>query len=243
MVKIESLIKKYDKVTAVDDISIEIGQGELYGFLGPNGAGKTTTLKMVSGMLAPDSGRVLIDGLDIQEEPELVKQNIAFIPDTPYLYEKLTGYEYLQFVAMLYDVTETGLKKELEAYIEIFRMKAWLNDRIETYSHGMRQKVVFTAAFIHNPKLMIVDEPMVGLDPISIRNVKNMMVEKCNNGLTVFMSTHTLEIAQEICSKVAIINDGRIVRTGAFDEMRSSADESLEDIFMTIVSEENIPAQ
>ncbi len=239
MIKIEHLTKKYATVTAVNDISMHVGRGELYGFLGPNGAGKTTTLKIVSGMLRPDSGQVSIDGINIQQNPQEAKQKIAFIPDTPYLYEKLTGLEYLQFVGMLYGISENELKMEAQYYQEVFAMEEWINDRIETYSHGMRQKVVFTAAFIHNPELMIVDEPMVGLDPISIRTVKKMLMEKCRNGLTVFMSTHTLEIAQEICSRVAIINRGEIIETGAFSDLRNSADESLEDIFLTMISQKD----
>jgi len=240
MIRINGLSKAYDGKPAVRNLELDIPAGELFGFLGPNGAGKTTTLKMAAGLLRPDSGQVLIDGTDIQKQPELAKQIIGFIPDTPYLYEKLTGYEFLQFIGLLYNVSQSELKTRIAEYQEIFDYGDWINDRIETYSHGMRQKIVFTAAFIHNPKILIVDEPMVGLDPGSIRTVKQLLQEKCRTGMTVFMSTHTLEIAQEICQRVAIINRGEIISIGAFDELRQQADSdgTLEDVFMTLVAED-----
>jgi len=240
MIRINGLSKAYDGKPAVRNLDLDIPAGELFGFLGPNGAGKTTTLKMAAGLLRPDSGQVLIDGTDIQKQPELAKQIIGFIPDTPYLYEKLTGYEFLQFIGLLYNVSQSELKTRIAEYQEIFDYGDWINDRIETYSHGMRQKIVFTAAFIHNPKILIVDEPMVGLDPGSIRTVKQLLQEKCRTGMTVFMSTHTLEIAQEICQRVAIINRGEIISIGAFDELRLQADSdgTLEDVFMTLVAED-----
>jgi len=240
MIRINGLSKAYDGKPAVRNLELDIPAGELFGFLGPNGAGKTTTLKMAAGLLRPDSGQVLIDGTDIQKQPELAKQIIGFIPDTPYLYEKLSGYEFLQFIGLLYNVSQSELKTRIAEYQEIFDYGDWINDRIETYSHGMRQKIVFTAAFIHNPKILIVDEPMVGLDPGSIRTVKQLLQEKCRTGMTVFMSTHTLEIAQEICQRVAIINRGEIISIGAFDELRQQADSdgTLEDVFMTLVAED-----
>jgi len=240
MIRINGLSKAYDGKPAVRNLELDIPAGELFGFLGPNGAGKTTTLKMTAGLLRPDSGQVLIDGTDIQKQPELAKQIIGFIPDTPYLYEKLSGYEFLQFIGLLYNVSQSELKTRIAEYQEIFDYGDWINDRIETYSHGMRQKIVFTAAFIHNPKILIVDEPMVGLDPGSIRTVKQLLQEKCRTGMTVFMSTHTLEIAQEICQRVAIINRGEIISIGAFDELRQQADSdgTLEDVFMTLVAED-----
>ena len=240
MIRINGLSKAYDGKPAVHNLELDIPAGELFGFLGPNGAGKTTTLKMAAGLLRPDSGQVLIDGTDIQKQPELAKQIIGFIPDTPYLYEKLTGYEFLQFIGMLYNVAQSELKTRIAEYQEIFGYDDWINDRIETYSHGMRQKIVFTAAFIHNPKILLVDEPMVGLDPGSIRTVKQLLQEKCRAGMTVFMSTHTLEIAQEICQRVGIINRGEIVSIGAFEELQQQADSggTLEDVFMTVIAED-----
>ncbi len=241
MIRIEQLSKSYDKTVAVDQLTIDIPAGQLFGFLGPNGAGKTTTLKMAAGLLRPDTGRVRIDGIDIQLEPEKAKLNIGYIPDTPYLYDKLTGYEFLQFIGMLYDNSDAELQAGIEQYQQIFGFADWINDRVETYSHGMRQKVVFTSAFIHNPRVLIVDEPMVGLDPGSIRMVKELLVEKCRAGMTVFMSTHTLEIAQEICQRVGIINRGELIATGSVDDLRQAADSdgNLEEVFLTLVSEEN----
>jgi len=241
MIQIENLSKTYTQTIAVDQLTLDIPAGELFGFLGPNGAGKTTTLKMVAGLLRPDTGRVRIDGIDIQQEPEKAKQNIGYIPDTPFLYDKLTGYEFLQFIGMLYSISAAELKVGIEQYRQIFGFEDWINDRIETYSHGMRQKVVFTAAFIHNPRVLIVDEPMVGLDPGSIRTVKELMIEKCRAGMTVFMSTHTLGIAQEICQQVGIIHKGKLIRIGSVEDIRRAAgrDGNLEDVFLAIVSEEN----
>ncbi len=241
MININNIAKKYDTVQAVKDLSLEIQSGELFGFLGPNGAGKTTTLKMVAGLLQPDQGGIQLGGIDLSDNPEEAKRITAYIPDTPYLYEKLTGREYLHFVGLLYDVNSELVDLRIIEYHDAFQFGAWLDDRIETYSHGMRQKIVFTSAFIHEPAILIVDEPMVGLDPVSIRAVKKLLVEKCKLGMTVLMSTHTLEIAQEICHRVGIIDHGEIVRTGNMDVLRTEADanSSLEDIFLTIVNEEN----
>lgn len=241
MININNIAKKYDTVQAVKDLSLEIQSGELFGFLGPNGAGKTTTLKMVAGLLQPDQGGIQLGGIDLSDNPEEAKRITAYIPDTPYLYEKLTGREYLHFVGLLYDVNSELVDLRIMEYHDAFQFGAWLDDRIETYSHGMRQKIVFTSAFIHEPAILIVDEPMVGLDPVSIRAVKKLLVEKCKLGMTVLMSTHTLEIAQEICHRVGIIDHGEIVRTGNMDVLRTEADanSSLEDIFLTIVNEEN----
>ena len=241
MIEIKNISKSYDGTTAVKDLSLEIPAGQLFGFLGPNGAGKTTTLKMVAGLLRPDGGRILINGTDIQQEPERAKQIIGFIPDAPYLYEKLSGYEFLQFIGMLYNISAAELKQEFEQYRDIFGFGSWIHDRIETYSHGMRQKVVFTAAFIHNPLVLIVDEPMVGLDPGSIRIVKELLSEKCQAGMTVFMSTHTLGIAQEICQRVGIIHKGEVISIGTFGALRSAANSAgdLEDIFLTLISEQD----
>lgn len=241
MIQIENISKSYDGTKAVKDLSLEIPAGQLFGFLGPNGAGKTTTLKMVAGLLRPDGGRVLINGTDIQQKPEQAKQIIGYIPDAPYLYEKLSGYEFLQFIGMLYNVSAAELKQEFIQYRDIFGFGKWIHDRIETYSHGMRQKVVFTAAFIHKPQLLIVDEPMVGLDPGSIRIVKQLLIEKCQAGMTVFMSTHTLGIAQEICQRVAIIHKGEVISIGTFEALRSVADSAgdLEEVFLTLISEQD----
>ncbi len=240
MIKLQHLSKKFEAVQAVNSLTLEIEPGELYGFLGPNGAGKTTTLKMVSGLLRADSGTIMINGIDLQQQAEAAKAIMAYIPDSPYLYEKLTGREYLHFVGLLYGVDSALIDRRIGEYIAPFQIGKWLEDRIETYSHGMRQKIVFTSAFVHEPKVLIVDEPMVGLDPVSIRAVKEILQEKCRQGMTVFMSTHTLEIAQEICDRVGIINRGKLIRNGTMEALQTEADRTLEDIFLTIVNETSL---
>ncbi|NOZ76006.1 MAG: ABC transporter ATP-binding protein [FCB group bacterium] len=241
MLVLDHLSKSFGPVQAVQSLTLNLEPGELFGFLGPNGAGKTTSLNMVSGLLKPDSGRVLIDGIDNQKNPVRAKSMIGAIPDTPYVYEKLTGFEYLEFIGNLYGMEENDLLKEINRYRELFDFATWIHDPMESYSHGMRQKIVFTGALIHHPKLLIVDEPMVGLDPVSIRIVKQLLRDKCEDGLTVLMSTHTLEIAEEICSRVGIINRGELIRTGTVAELRKEAqtEKSLEDIFLALVDESN----
>lgn len=242
MITIDRISKKFEQTEAVCDLSLTIDEGELFGFLGPNGAGKTTTMKMVAGILKPDSGTITLDGINIESDPVMAKANIGFIPDTPYLYEKLTGYEFFQFMGLLYNINASDMVKRVGKYDEIFRFGDWIHERIESYSHGMRQKVVFTAAFLHNPKVLIVDEPMVGLDPVSIRTVKQLLTDKCRQGMTVFMSTHTLEIAQEICSRVGIIHHGMLLQTGDFATLQNHAKSAgnLEEVFLTLTEEETV---
>ncbi len=239
MLILDHVSKSYGPVHAVQSLSIHLKPGELFGFLGPNGAGKTTTLNMVSGLLKPDEGTILINGVNNREDPVKAKSMIGTIPDTPYVYEKLTGFEYLEFIGNLYGVPVREFEKEVAAFADLFQYNGWVHDPMESYSHGMRQKIVFTGALIHKPKLLIVDEPMVGLDPISIRTVKHLLREKCDQGMTVLMSTHTLEIAQEICSQVGIIHKGKLIRIGTVDELRHEAktEQSLEEIFLTLLNE------
>ncbi len=244
MLVLNQLSKSFGSVNAVRSLSLTLEPGELFGFLGPNGAGKTTTLNMVSGLLKPDSGTILIDGIDNQADPVKAKSMMGTIPDTPYIYEKLTGFEYLEFIGNLYGLEAADLLKELHSYQDLFDFGTWIHDPMESYSHGMRQKIVFTGALIHRPKLLVVDEPMVGLDPGSIRTVKHLLQEKCREGMTILMSTHTLEIAEEICTRVGIIHQGKLIRTGTLDELRQEArtEKSLEDIFFTLVNEAHDPA-
>lgn len=242
MLKLQNLSKTYGKgeVKAVDNVSLEIKPGEIFGFLGPNGAGKTTTIKMIVGLLKPDSGKVLLDNIDVWENPLEAKRRISFVPDTPQLYDKLKGIEYLNFIADIYNIPEDIRQERMEKYLDIFNLKDALGDVIGSYSHGMRQKLVLISALIHDPKLFILDEPMVGLDPKSSFQLKEIMKERCKEGKIVFFSTHVLEVAEKLCDRIAIINKGKIVALGTMDELRrhSKEEESLENIFLELTENE-----
>lgn len=238
MIKLEAISKSYNKgnLKAVDNINLDIKSGEIFGFLGPNGAGKTTTIKMIVGLLKPDEGRVTIGGIDAWKEPLKTKSMISYVPDNPEVYDKLTGVEYLNFIADIYEVSEKERKEKMEYYLELFNIKDAVGDLIASYSHGMKQKIVLTAALISNPDYFILDEPMVGLDPKSAFNLKEIMREMCNQGKTVFFSTHVLEVAEKLCDRIAIINKGKIIALGTMEELRSDAMErkSLENIFLEL---------
>jgi ABC-2 type transport system ATP-binding protein len=237
MLSIANLTKRFDRFVAVDDLSLEVRPGELFGFLGPNGAGKTTTIKMMCGLLKPTSGTVTIDGFEIQRDPLKAKALLGLVPDAPVLYKKLTGREFVRFVGELYSVPSATLDKRIQDLLELLAMKETADDLIETYSHGMRQKASLMAALIHDPKLVILDEPTVGLDPRSARIVKDVLRALCGMGKTVFMSTHILEIAERVCDRVGIINKGKLVAAGTTQELRSKSSQgggSLEDIFLEL---------
>ena len=237
MLKLANLTRKFDRFVAVDDLSLEVPPGELFGFLGPNGAGKTTTIKMMCGLLRPTSGTVTIGGFDIQKEPLRAKALLGLVPDTPVLYKKLTGREFVRFVGELYSVPSATIQKRVEDLLRLLDMSEAADDLIETYSHGMRQKASLMAALIHDPKLVILDEPTVGLDPKSARIVKDVLKALCRMGKTVFMSTHILEIAERVCDRVGIINKGKLVAVGSTEELRSRSKQgvaSLEDIFLEL---------
>jgi len=237
MIKTIDLTKQFDKITAINKLSIEVEKGEIFGFLGPNGAGKTTTIKLLIGLLHPTSGEAFIDSKSIIRERLDIKKIIGYIPDQPFVYPKLTGEEFLKFVAQLYGVDSPD-KKILEL-LSMFELASFKNDMIETYSHGMSQKLVMSACFIHEPKVIFVDEPMVGLDPKSIRLVKDIFKEKAKNGTTIFMSTHTLDLAQDICSRIAIINMGRLIALGTIkDLIKLGGSEELEDVFLLLTKPE-----
>jgi len=234
---IDHLTKKFGSFTAVDDISLAVQPGEIFGFLGPNGAGKTTTIKMLAGLLKPDKGEIQIDGRSLASDPLACKRLTGYIPDRPYLYEKLTGSEFLQFIASLYDVPETRFREYAGRYLELFNLTAWQHHLIESFSHGMRQKLIIAAALLHEPALIIVDEPMVGLDPQSARLVKELFKSKARAGVSVFLSTHSLEIAQELCDRIAIIVNGRLRAMGDMEALRRAAkmaDSDLESIFLEL---------
>jgi len=212
MIRIENLSKRFGKVLAVDHIDLEVPAGEVMGFLGPNGAGKTTTIRMLAGLMKPDTGTIMLDGHDLAKEPERAKAVTGFVPDRPYLYEKLTGWEFLEFSSGLYNVEPDELKSQGIYYLELFELLDWKDELIEGYSHGMKQRLIISAALLHRPKIFIIDEPMVGLDPRGVRLVKDLFTQMARDrSMAVFLSTHTLAVAEEICSLVTIIHKGRVI--------------------------------
>lgn len=220
MIELKNLIKTFGSFTAVNDVSLTIPSGQFFGFLGPNGAGKTTTIKMMTGLYAPTSGQCLINGFDIQKQPYHTKLQFGYVPDQPYLYEKLTGREFLYFVGGLFNMPTDAIRQKLEAIMNMFEIGAFIDKRADEYSQGMRQRIVLTAALLHDPKVLIIDEPIVGLDPRSARLVKDTLKQKTREGLTIFMSTHLLEIVEELCDRIAIIKDGRIIHEEVQNEQR-----------------------
>ena len=238
MLKLQNISKTYGKgnIKAVDNVNLEIKSGEIFGFLGPTGAGKTTTIKMIVGLLKPDKGEIFLENINVWEEPLKAKQQISYVPDSPEIYDKLKGIEYLNFIGDMYEIPKDIRQERMEKYLEIFNLKHALGDIIGSYSHGMKQKLVLISALIHDPKLFILDEPMVGLDPKSSFQLKEIMRERCNEGNTVFFSTHVLEVAEKLCDRIAIINKGEIVALGTMEELRDHAEEkeSLENIFLEL---------
>lgn len=237
MLRVTNLSKQFSEFRAVEAISFEVNPGEIFGFLGPNGAGKTTTIKMLVGLLKPDEGTILIDGRTLALEPEACKRITCYIPDRPFLYEKLTGLEFLRFIAGLYGGDSVRLNGRIKRLLEVFDLLKWQDHLIESYSHGMRQKLIITSVFMLEPPLIIVDEPMVGLDPKSARIVKELFKEHADKGGAVFLSTHSLEVAEELCQRIAIIVDGQLIVCGSQEEIRRYAQtegSSLEDIFLQL---------
>jgi ABC-2 type transport system ATP-binding protein len=235
MIKLVNLTKNYGALVAVNSINLEIGQGEVFGFLGPNGAGKTTTIKMMTGLLQPTGGKALIDGHDIQSEPLKAKSITGFIPDRPFLYEKLTASEFLQFVSQLYGMKDQKIR--IGTLLDLFGLTEWADELVENFSHGMKQRLVMASALLHNPKVLVVDEPMVGLDPRGARLVKDIFHDLSSKGVTIFMSTHTLEIVEQMCTRVAIINKGEIIAKGSVDDLGRMArmqGSHLEPIFLRL---------
>lgn len=237
MIKLENLSKNYGDFLAVDDLNLEISQGELFGFLGPNGAGKTTTIKMMVGLLKPTKGNAILGGHDIEKEPVEAKRINGYVPDEPFLYDKLTGFEFLEFVADLWKVEKETKYKNIDKYLKFFELEDKKDHFIQSYSHGMRKKIALAAALVHEPKILYLDEPTVGLDPKSAKLMKELLKNFCKNGGTVFLSTHILEIAENLCSKVAIINKGKIIAQGTVDDLKEKNKESsLEDIFLELTA-------
>ena len=234
MIKLENLTKHFSRIRAVDGLDLHVKEGEICGFLGPNGAGKTTTIRLLTGILQPTSGRVLVGGVDIAERPRYAKQQIGYVPDQPYLYERLSGREFIEFQAQLFLLRPNVFNPRLEELSQLFSMDGWLDERIESYSQGMRQKVVMAAALIHEPKLIVLDEPLVGLDPRSLKVFKDVLKQKAASGTTIFFSTHALYIAQELCERLAIISRGKLVAEGTLEELREREDLDLESTFLRI---------
>jgi ABC-2 type transport system ATP-binding protein len=236
MIEINSVSKSYNKgeIKAVDNLDLQVRDGEIFGFLGPNGAGKTTTIKMVTGILNADSGSIKVNGYDIKKDPIKAKMQFGYVPDNPDMYNKLKGLEYLNFMADIYDVPSSARKERIKGLLERFDLYDAANDLIQSYSHGMKQKIVVIGALLHNPSVWILDEPLTGLDPKSAFSLKEMMREHTDQGKSVFFSTHVLEVAEKLCDRIGIINKGKLIFSGTMDEIKEYAkgNESLENIFL-----------
>jgi ABC-2 type transport system ATP-binding protein len=243
ILRIEELVKRYGSFTAVGGLDLTVRQGQIFGFLGPNGAGKTTTIRMVAGILQPTAGRIAIAGHDLASDPLAAKARIGYIPDRPYLYDKLSGGEFLRFVAGLWGKNGSDTEARADRLLELFQLTPWKDELIESYSHGMRQKLLISSALVHQPDLIVVDEPMVGLDPRSARLLKDLLREFTDRGGAVLLSTHTLEVAEALCDEIAIVQAGCIIARGTMDDLRSQADAGeahLEEIFLKVTGGEDM---
>lgn len=241
---LQGVVKRYGGFTAVRGIDLEVRRGEIFGFLGPNGAGKTTTIRMVAGILEPTAGRIVVGGHDLAREPMAARARIGYIPDRPFLYEKLTGAEFLRFAAGLWGHEGPEVEERIEKLLALFSLSEWRDELIESYSHGMRQKILISSALVHRPELIVVDEPMVGLDPRSARLLKELLRSFVAAGGTVFLSTHTLEVAEALCDRIAILRRGEVLALGSMAELRqqvsTSGGEHLEDIFLKLTGGEAV---
>ncbi len=235
MLKVEKVTKKYGKKIAIKDVSLKVKKGEIFGFIGHNGAGKTTLIKAIVGIHDFDSGDILIDNVSIKDDPILCKEKIAYIPDNPDIYLSLKGIEYLNFVSDIYKVDEKTREKQIEKYAKMFEILPNLGDLISSYSHGMKQKLVVIGALLHNPKLLVLDEPFVGLDPKSTHTLREIMKELCDNGTAIFFSSHVLEVVEKLCDNVAIIKNGEIIAMGKLSQIKG--DKSLENVFLELTNE------
>jgi ABC-2 type transport system ATP-binding protein len=240
MIEVDKLCKNYGNFKAVDNVSLKIEPGEIFGFLGVNGAGKTSTIRMMVGIIQPDSGSIKLGGYDLALQPEAAKSIVGYIPDRPYIYPKLTGREFLTFCGNLYRVPKKALKESIDEVLHKFALEDWADELIESYSHGMKQRIATCAALVHKPKILIVDEPMVGLDPRGARMFKDTLKDLAESGMTIFLSTHSLDVAEEVADRLAIIQRGRIITSGTLDEIRSNAglfESALEAIFLELTNE------
>jgi ABC-2 type transport system ATP-binding protein len=240
MIELHDLTKDYKTTLAVDRLNLHVRAGEIYGFIGPNGAGKTTTIRMMGGIIEPTSGAISIGGIDLRKDPVAAKKMIGFVPDRPFLYEKLTGSEFLRFIADLYAVAPRTAARRAEELLRQFALWNWGNEIIESYSHGMKQRLIIAAALLHDPKVMIIDEPMVGLDPEAVRQVRDILKELAQKNVTVFVSTHTLSLAEDLCDRIGVISRGTLLAEGTVAELNRAAktgNAGLEDVFLTLVRE------
>jgi ABC-2 type transport system ATP-binding protein len=237
MIRVESLVKTFGSFRAVDDVSLHVKPGEIHGFLGPNGAGKTTTIRMIAGLLKPSAGKVAIDGHDLASEPEAAKRSLGFIPDRPFLYEKLTAAEFLRFHGGLYGLEGEPVETRARELLELFELTGWAHELVESFSHGMKQRLVMCSAFLHRPQAVLVDEPMVGLDPRGARLIKDIFRVMSRKGVAILMSTHTLEVAEQMCDRISIIQGGRIIARGTVPELHALAgteDPQLTPVFLKL---------
>jgi ABC-2 type transport system ATP-binding protein len=239
MIELNNVSKRYGTKVAVEDLNLRIEKGELFAFLGPNGAGKTTTIKMMCGLLFPTEGEVRVGGFDLQKQGDQARQLISYLPDVPYLYDKLTGREFLQFIADMYGMPQDRSSKKIDEVINEFELSEFVDDLTERYSHGMRQRTVFASGLLHEPQVLIVDEPTVGLDPASVRKLKNTLRDLTTQGTTVFLSTHSLDIVQELATRIGIIHRGRLIGCGSLESLRKQASHSgtLEEVFLKLTEE------
>jgi len=241
MIILENITKRYGNTMAVRGLNLNVPPGELFGFIGPNGAGKTTTIRMIGGLIAPTSGTVTIDGIDMARQPEEAKKRIGLVPDRPFLYEKLSGMEFLKFTADLYGVDSGRFEEKAEALLKTFSLLERSHELIEGYSHGMKQRLIMSSALLHEPAIIVVDEPMVGLDPRGIKMVRGLFRGLAEKGTTIFMSTHTLKLAEDVCDRIGIIHQGNLIATGTIEELKHAArvgDASLEEAFLRLTREE-----
>ena len=243
MIRLTNVAKSYGAKVAVHELNLHVPPGEIFAFLGPNGAGKTTTIKMLCGLLFPSTGRVSVGGFDLRTHGDDARKLISYVPDQPFLYEKLSGREFLQFTADLYEMPKAHAENRIASVIDAFHLHEFADDLTERYSHGMRQRTVFAAALLHEPKLLIADEPTVGLDPKSIRELKVLLRQQAKAGVTIFLSTHTLDIAQELADRIGIIHGGKLIGCGTFEALRKQAsmDGTLEDVFLKITAAGDAP--
>lgn len=241
MIELDQVSKRYGTKTAVEGLNLHIAAGELFAFLGPNGAGKTTTIKMICGLLYPTTGTVRVGGFEMRTQGDSARQLISYLPDVPYLYEKLTGREFLQFIADMYGLPADKGARRIDEMIALFELADFVDDLTERYSHGMRQRTVFASALLHEPQVLIVDEPTVGLDPASVRKLKNILIDLTRHGTTVFLSTHSLDIVQELASRIGIIHQGKMIGCGSLEELRKRAamNGTLEEVFLKLTEEES----
>ena len=241
MIRIINLRKQYGRLAAVDNLNIEVAPGEIFGFLGPNGAGKTTTIRVMMGILRASSGRVILGGHDVEQEPQQAKAIAGFIPDRPFIYEKLSGKEFLTFIAKLHRMESARLTRRIDELLEYFELANWQDELVEGFSHGMKQRLVLCAALVHEPRILIVDEPMVGLDPKGARTLKDLFRSLAKNGTTVFLSTHSISMAEEVCHRIGIIQKGHLIASGTMADiyrLTRGHDSNLEDVFLELTQQQ-----